>query len=112
LFFDATMAVLLPPWLAAPAMAPALNDAQRLYLDLLKKCLTRTVLGAEDWQLFEPRRGTLERALWAPLAWILRRRGLRLARPVPLHPPPRAARRGWPAPAGRTGRVRRPGEPE
>jgi O-methyltransferase len=93
------MAVLLTSSIATPAAAPALNDAQRLYLDLLKKCLTRTILGAEDWQLFEPRRGTLERALWSPLAWLLRRRGLRLARPVPFDPALREVGRDWPAQA-------------
>ena len=33
---------------------PALDEAQRLYLDLLKKCLTRLLGGGEDWQPFEP----------------------------------------------------------
>src|SRR5262249_9210370 len=90
------MGVPLTSSLATPASAPALTDAQRLYLDLLKKCLTRTVLGAEDWQLFEPRRGTLERVLWAPVAWLLRRGGLRLARPLALRPPPGEVGRDWP----------------
>jgi O-methyltransferase len=78
---------------------PVLNEAQRLYLDLLKKCLTRTVLGAEDWQLFEPRRGTMSRAFFAPVAALLRRRGLRLVRPVPFDRALREVGRDWPAQA-------------
>ncbi len=82
-----------------PVASPPLNDAQRLYLDLLKKCLTRTILGAEDWQLFEPRRGTLLRAFYAPLAGFLRRQGLRLVRPAPFDLAKREQGLDWPAQA-------------
>jgi O-methyltransferase len=85
--------------LSSPVAAPPLTDAQRLYLDLLKRCLTRTVLGAEDWQLFEPRRGTLLRAFYAPVAALLRRQGLRLARPVPFDLAKREQGLDWPAQA-------------
>jgi O-methyltransferase len=93
------MAVPLTSSLAASVSAPPLTDAQRLYLDLLKKCLTRTILGAEDWQLFEPRRGTLLRAFYAPVAAFLRRQGLRLARPVPFDRAKREVGLDWPAQA-------------
>ena len=85
--------------LAAPVSAPRLTEAQRLYLDLLKRCLTRTVLGAEDWQLFEPRRGTLLRTFYAPVAAFLRRQGLRVVRPVPFDFAKREQGQDWPAQA-------------
>ena len=82
---------------SSPAPGPALDEAQRLYLDLLKKCLTRFVVGGEDWQPFEPRRGSLSRSLYAPLAALLGRKGLRLVRPAPFDPAKREVGLDWPA---------------
>jgi O-methyltransferase len=78
--------------------AASLEDAQRLYLDLLKRCLTRTIAG-EGWQPFELRKGTLREALYRPLGRALRRRGLRLARSVPFDPAKREVGLDWPAEA-------------
>jgi O-methyltransferase len=82
-----------------PVPPPALEEAQRLYLDLLKKCLTRFITGGEGWRPYEPRRGTLARTLYAPVAALLRRLGMRLVRPVPFDPAQREAGVDWPAEA-------------
>ena len=84
---------------SAPVPRAALDEAQRLYLDLLKKCLTRFLLGSEDWRLFEPRKGTLGRTLYSPLAAVLRRLGLRLISPTPFDPAKREVGLDWPAQA-------------
>jgi O-methyltransferase len=76
-----------------------LDEAQRLYLDLLKKCLTRFITGGEAWEAFEPRRGTLKRGLYTPVAAILRLLGLRLVRPTPFDPAKREVGLDWPAEA-------------
>jgi len=83
----------------APVPPPALGEPQRLYLDLLRKCLTRVVLGAENYQLFEPRRGTLRSVLFAPLRALLGTRGLRVVKPEPFDPDKREQGRDWPADA-------------
>jgi O-methyltransferase len=82
---------------AAPVPAPVLDEAQRLYLDLLMKCLTRFVLGSENYRLFEPRRGTLKRTLFAPLRALLRVKGLLVVRPDPFDPAKREIGDDWPA---------------
>src|SRR5260370_1224688 len=84
---------------SVPVPRPTLGEAQRLYLDLLKKCLTRLLVGGEDWRPFEPKRGTLGPVLYAPLAALIRRMGLRLVRPVPFDPAKREAGVDWPAQA-------------
>jgi O-methyltransferase len=76
-----------------------LDEAQRLYLDLLKKCLTRFITGGEAWEAFEPRRGTLKRGLYTPVAAILRLLGLRLVRPIPFDAAKREVGLDWPAEA-------------
>lgn len=78
---------------------PILDEPQRLYLDLLKKCLTRFVTGGEEWRPLEPQRGTLKRALYRPLAGLLRRWDLKLAIPVPFDPAKREVGLDWPAEA-------------
>jgi O-methyltransferase len=82
---------------AAPP--PVLAEPQRLYLDLLKKCLTRFVTGGEGWRPFEPPRGTLKGTLFRPVAGLLQRWGLRLATPEPFDPVKRESGRDWPAEA-------------
>jgi len=84
---------------SGPVPPPALDDVQRLYLDLLKKCLTRFITGGEGWRPLQPRRGTLQHALLAPVAALLRRVGLGLARPVPFDPARREVGLDWPAEA-------------
>lgn len=74
----------------------ALNEVQRLYLDLLKKCLTRFIFESEEYQLFEPPRGTLKRALSFPLRSLTRRLGLQLVRPKPFDAIERELGRDWP----------------
>ena len=78
---------------------PSLDEPQRLYLDLLKKCVTRFVTGGEGWRPFEPPRGTLKRALYRPIAGLLLWWGLRLAIPAPFDPAKREQGLDWPAEA-------------
>jgi O-methyltransferase len=82
----------------SPVSAPELTEAQRLYLDLLKSCLTRMLWG-DGSQEFEPRRGSLLHAGYGPLATLLRRRGLRLVRPAPFDRAQREVGLDWPAEA-------------
>ena len=84
---------------AGPVPPPSLDEPQRLYLDLLRKCLTRFVTGGEGWRPFEPPRGTLKRSLYVPLARLLRRWDLRLAVLVPFDPAKREVGLDWPAEA-------------
>jgi O-methyltransferase len=83
----------------APATPLTLDAAQRLYLDLLRKCLTRFITGGEGGSAPESGRGRLGRALHAPLSSIARRLGLRLVRPVPFDPARREVGLDWPAEA-------------
>lgn len=84
---------------AVEVAAPALSQPQRLYLDLLKRSLTRFDIGRESWQPVEPRRGTALRAVYAPLRAGLARLGLRLVRSVPFDPGKREVGLDWPAEA-------------
>jgi O-methyltransferase len=83
-----------PPSSTAPAPAAA----QALYLDLLKKCLTRSIF-AEGYQVCEPRRGTWKGRAFAPAGRALAARGLQLMRRVPHDPALRAEGGDWPAEA-------------
>jgi len=82
-----------------PVLPPSLDEPQRLYLDLLRKCLTRFVTGGEEWRPFEPPRGTLKRAVYLPIASLLRPWGLRLAVLSPFDPAKREVGLDWPAEA-------------
>lgn len=82
-----------------PVPPPTLEGPQRLYLDLLKKSLTRYEVGRENWQPLEPRKGTLLHTLYAPLRSLLKRRGLKLARSVPFDREKREVGLDWPAEA-------------
>lgn len=72
--------------------------AEALYLDLLKKCLTRSAFG-EPYQPVLPRRQTLRWYLFAPVQRLLARRRLILCRRVRFDSEARAAGRDWPAEA-------------
>jgi len=65
--------------LAAATPASLQGELADLYLDLLKKCLTR-YLFTERWQIVEWPRGTLKSHLWWVLRMILRRKEYKLAR--------------------------------
>src|SRR5688572_24334720 len=77
----------------------AFDEVQRLYLDLLKRCLTRTITGGKGWMPVESPHSGLGRALYAPVAGLLRRMGLQLARPLTYDLAKREAGLDWPADA-------------
>jgi len=68
---------------------------EELYLDLLKKCLTRYGF-SERYEKYEPRRGSLQRALEAPVRLLLRLRRLELVRAKSYNPHEREEGRDWP----------------
>lgn len=82
----------------APVPDPVLDEPQRLYLDLLKGTLTRSVTG-ESWQPVDPPWHPLKRFLFRPLAALAAAAGLRLARRAAFDPALRAEGRDWPADA-------------
>lgn len=69
------------------------TDVAELYLDLLKKCLTRYMFD-EIYQVVEPRKGSLQRVLYTMLRPFLLRYQLQLVRRVQLEV--RAEGRDWP----------------
>jgi O-methyltransferase len=69
-----------------------------LYLDLLKKCLTRSIFG-EDHQTYEPRRGTWKAVLYEQVKKMLASRRLEVVRRVPFDLERRAEGRDFPAAA-------------
>ena len=71
---------------------------QNLYLDLLKKSLTR-YLFAETYQQMRPIKPLLARALFAPLRQLLSASRLEVVRRVHYDPTKRAEGRDWPAEA-------------
>jgi O-methyltransferase len=83
---------------APRAPAPNLEESQRLYLDLLKRTLTRFVAGAV-WQPVDPPRRPWKRLLFSPVAAIAAAAGLRLARLSAFDPALREEGRDWPADA-------------
>jgi O-methyltransferase len=87
-----------PDAAVAPAPTPSLDEPQRLYLDLLKKTLSRFVTG-EGWQPVEPPRHFLKRLLFSPAAALAAAAGLRLARQALFDPALREEGRDWPADA-------------
>lgn len=68
---------------------------EELYLDLLKKCLTRYGF-SERYETYEPRRGSLKRALYAPIRFLLGLRRFELVRAKSYNPHHRAEGRDWP----------------
>ncbi len=74
------------------------NDAanpKELYLDLLKKCLTRYVFG-ETFHKLSPRKGSLKSMLYAPARKLLALGQLELVRHVPTDLEKRAEGVDWP----------------
>lgn len=68
---------------------------EEFYLDLLKKCLTRYGF-AEKYEKYEPRRGSLKRALYAPVRHLLGLLKFELVRVKSVNPRDRAEGRDWP----------------
>ncbi len=83
----------------APVPCSALDEPQRLYLDLLKGTLTRFVVGQEPWRPVDPPWRPLKRLLFWPAAALASAAGLRLARRAPFDPALREDGRDWPAEA-------------
>ncbi len=71
------------------------SPPELLYLDLLKKCLTRYVCG-ERYRAVDPPKGRPSRALFAPVRNLLAARQLELVRRVAFDPEVRAEGRDWP----------------
>jgi O-methyltransferase len=78
--------------------AASLEEPQRLYLDLLKRTLTRFVAG-EAWQPVDSPRRLVKRLLFSPAAALAAAGGLRLARRASFDPALREEGRDWPADA-------------
>jgi O-methyltransferase len=70
--------------------------AEELYLDLLKKCLTRYLFG-ERYKPLNPPRGSLKRRLLLPVRTLLAAADLELTRPVSFDPKVRAEGRDLPS---------------
>jgi O-methyltransferase len=69
-----------------------------LYLDLLKKCLTRFIF-EERGERYRPRRGGWRRLVFEPCERLLAARGLEIVRRVSFDSEARAEGRDWPAEA-------------
>ena len=74
------------------------GDPRELYLDLLKKCLTRYIFG-ETYQKLSPPKGSLQYLLYAPLRRLLALPRLELVRCVSFELETRAEGRDWPSDA-------------
>jgi O-methyltransferase len=82
----------------APVPPAALDEPQRLYLDLLKRTLTRFVAGS-SWQPVDRPMNPSKRLLFAPASAVAAMAGLRLARRASFDPALRREGRDWPADA-------------
>lgn len=78
------------------AMEVQQHTAAELYLDLLKKCLTRYLFG-ESYVPVVPRRGTASHALFQPVRRWLAGKDMEVIRHVPFDQQGRAEGRDWPA---------------
>jgi len=72
------------------------RPAAELYLDLLKKCLTRYLFG-EDYVPAVPPKGTLKHVAFEPARRWLAGKDMEVIRHVPFDPQTRAEGRDWPA---------------
>jgi O-methyltransferase len=79
----------------SPTVEPAIDEARRLYCDLLKKTLTRYAFG-ETWQPFQPRLNTLRYHVYRRGQRLLHRRGLEIVSRFPFSQEARADGRDWP----------------
>lgn len=75
------------------------RPAAELYLDLLKGCLTRSVVGGEDYVPAVPPRGTVKHRLFEPVRKRLAGKDMEVIRHVPFNLEVRAEGRDWPAQA-------------
>jgi O-methyltransferase len=75
------------------------RTAAELYLDLLKGCLTRSVVGGEDYVPAVPPRGTVKHQLFEPVRKWLAAKDMEVIRHLPFNPEVRAEGRDWPAEA-------------
>lgn len=78
-----------------PIVIEGKSDPGALYLDLLKKCLTRYTFG-EPFQAVESPRGIFRRALYVPLRRLLAFRQIELVRRAAFDPDKRTEGRDWP----------------
>lgn len=74
------------------------RTAAELYLDLLKKCLTRYLFG-ESYVPVVPQRGTAKHLMAQPIRRWLAAKDMEVIRHTPLHAATRAEGRDWPAEA-------------
>ena len=72
------------------------RTAAELYLDLLKKCLTRYLFG-ETWVPVVPQRGTAKHLLFQPVRQWLAGKDMEVVRHLPFDAQGRAEGRDWPA---------------
>jgi O-methyltransferase len=82
------------------------RTAAELYLDLLKKCLTRYLFG-ESYVPAVPPRGTLKHTAFEPVRRWLAGKNMEVIRHVPFDEPTRAEGRDWPARAESMAGLRR-----
>ena len=75
------------------------RPAADLYLDLLKGCLTRSVVGGEDYVPAVPPRGTVKHQLFEPVRKWLAAKDMEVIRHLPFDLEVRAEGRDWPAQA-------------
>lgn len=79
-----------------PASTPVKSESpEALYLDFMKKCLTRYVFGG-PYAAVRPRRRGLWRFLYPPLRRLLAAGGFEMVRRVEFDPSARAEGRDWP----------------
>jgi O-methyltransferase len=69
-----------------------------LYLDLIKKCLTRYAFNS-GYRLIDPQQGTMRRSLYQPIRRLLKSNGMALVREESFDPTLRMEGRDWPADA-------------
>jgi O-methyltransferase len=85
-----------PPVKVSPEPASVDAGAAEAYLDLLKRCLTRSIIG-EEHVPFVLRRGTWKHSLYEPVRRALARLDMEIVRRVPFDPQKRAEGLDWPA---------------
>lgn len=78
-----------------PASTTTPATPQELYLDLMKKCLTRLIF-PDVYQIGALPKGRVKHAVYAPIERRLARRGLSLARRRPFSPERRSEGLDWP----------------
>lgn len=76
----------------------AYEELSERYLDLLKKCLTRSIF-FEGYRVVDPPRGSLKGILWLPVRALLRRKQYQVIQRLPYDPRLREVGLDWPAQA-------------